>query len=120
MIFPEVLIRCAVLALTTPQEVMNYHEIAQLGLGYLIVLTILVPLVKWLMATMSKQAESRDELLSALIKKSEASTEAMNALTSRIHRFVEEDRSSHAKLVETQNRLLDSLSTIERTLSKNT
>ena len=101
---------------------LSAHDIAQMGLGYLIVVVLLVPLMKWLMSYVSKQGESKDTMLMQSVDALKAVTEATRETLTQFQRFEEEEKRSHEAIVLSQQRILAFLEQLEakfeKTLSK--
>jgi len=83
----------------------DLSQIAQLGLGYVVVMLILVPLMRWWMSSMSKQISDRDEMLNRMVTSLEKAT---NLLDDSVQQFSESNRRAdlvHAEIVASLNRV---------------
>ena len=92
----------------------NIEETVRYGLGYALVFVLLVPMMKWVMRTMTSAQKERDQLLREMVGSLRLAVAAMSDANNEFKAFQKEEVRVHTQLMDRLNDISAILNSIDK------
>jgi len=92
----------------------NIEETVRYGLGYALVFMLLVPMMKWVMRTMTSAQKERDQLLREMVGSLRLAVTAMSDANNEFKAFQKEEVRVHTQLMDRLNDISAILNSIDK------